>query len=62
MLLQAFCSETRADYSQYVPRLLIGLIQLFGDPEASVVAAAWEALNAVTEVVTCCPILLSTLV
>jgi HEAT repeat protein len=49
VLLQAFCSETRTDYSQHVPRLLIELIQLFGDDEHSVVTAAWDALNAVIE-------------
>lgn len=50
MLLHVFCSETRADYKQYVPKLIIGLIQMFGDPEHSVVTSAWDALNAVTGV------------
>lgn len=32
-LLCAFCGNTRADYSQYVPQLLRGLIHLFTDSD-----------------------------
>ena len=38
------------DYSQYLPKLIIGLIGHFNDPNPGVVDAAWHALNAVTEV------------
>lgn len=49
-LLCAFCSHTRADYSQYVPQLLRGLIHLFTDSDREVLQMSWEALNAVTKV------------
>ena len=51
-LLHAFCSKYKGDYSQFVPRLLIGLINLFNDPEPAVVEMAWSALDAVTKVTT----------
>lgn len=36
-LLCAFCSSTQADYSQYVPLLLRGLIHLFTDSDRLVI-------------------------
>ncbi|XP_049938173.1 eIF-2-alpha kinase activator GCN1 [Schistocerca serialis cubense] len=48
-LLCAFCRHTHADYSQYVPQLLRGLIHLFTDSNKEVLQMAWEALNAVTK-------------
>ncbi|XP_046688091.1 eIF-2-alpha kinase activator GCN1-like [Homalodisca vitripennis] len=48
-LLCAFCSHTRADYSQYVPQLLRGLIHLFTDQDREVLQISWEALSAVTK-------------
>ncbi|XP_065343673.1 stalled ribosome sensor GCN1 isoform X1 [Cloeon dipterum] len=48
-LLCAFCSNSRADYSQYVPQLLRGLIHLFTDQDKDVLQMSWEALNAVTK-------------
>jgi len=48
-LLCAFCSQTRADYSQYVPQLLRGLIHLFADQNKEVLQMSWEALSAVTK-------------
>lgn len=48
-LLCAFCSHTRADYSQYVPQLLRGLIHLFTDQDKEVLQMSWEALNAVSK-------------
>jgi hypothetical protein len=50
MLLCAFCRHTHADYSQYVPQLLRGLIHLFTDSNRDVLQMAWEALSAVTKV------------
>jgi hypothetical protein len=50
MLLCAFCRHTHADYSQYVPQLLRGLIHLFTDKNRDVLQMAWEALSAVTKV------------
>ncbi|XP_008548705.1 eIF-2-alpha kinase activator GCN1 [Microplitis demolitor] len=48
-LLCAFCRDTRADYSQYVPQLLRGLIHLFTDDDKEVLQKSWEALSAVTK-------------
>ncbi|KAK0174572.1 hypothetical protein PV327_010330 [Microctonus hyperodae] len=48
-LLCAFCRDTRADYSQYVPQLLRGLIHLFTDDDREVLQKSWEALSAVTK-------------
>ncbi|PSN31349.1 eIF-2-alpha kinase activator GCN1, partial [Blattella germanica] len=48
-LLCAFCRHTHADYSQYVPQLLRGLIHLFTDSNRDVLQMAWEALSAVTK-------------
>lgn len=48
-LLCAFCSHSRADYSQYVPQLLRGLIHLFTDQDKEVLLMSWEALNAVSK-------------
>lgn len=49
-LLCAFCSHSRADYSQYVPQLLRGLIHLFTDSDREVLQTSWETLSAVTRV------------
>lgn len=48
-LLCAFCRDTRADYSQYVPLLLRGLLHLFTDEDKEVLQKSWEALTAVTK-------------
>lgn len=48
-LLCAFCRDTRADYHQYVPQLLRGLIHLFTDDDKEVLQKSWEALSAVTK-------------
>ncbi|KAG7170707.1 eIF-2-alpha kinase activator GCN1-like 1 [Homarus americanus] len=48
-LLLAFCSNTRADYSDYVPQLLRGLIHLFTHKDEEILKTSWLALNAVTK-------------
>lgn len=48
-LLLAFCSNTRADYSDYVPQLLHGLIHLFTHTDDEIIKTAWLALSAVTK-------------
>ncbi|XP_068244259.1 stalled ribosome sensor GCN1 [Palaemon carinicauda] len=48
-LLLAFCSNTRADYSNYVPQLLRGLIQLFIHTDEEMLKTSWNTLNAVTK-------------
>lgn len=50
MLLFSYCSHSKADYTQYVPQLLRGLLHLFVDDDTRVLQLAWEALNAVTKV------------
>lgn len=50
-LLLAFCSNTRADYSDYVPQLLRGLIHLFTHTDDEIIKTAWLALSAVTKVI-----------
>ena len=49
-LLLAFCSNTRADYSDYVPQLLRGLIHLFTHKDEEMLKTSWLALSAVTKV------------
>lgn len=48
-LLLSFCSNTRADYSDYVPQLLRGLINLFTNKDTEILKTAWQALSAVTK-------------
>uniref|UniRef100_A0A7G3AWK1 Putative translational activator gcn1 n=1 Tax=Lutzomyia longipalpis TaxID=7200 RepID=A0A7G3AWK1_LUTLO len=48
-LLCAFCTHSPGDYSQYVPQLLRGLLQLLADTDRDVLQRSWEALNAVTK-------------
>ena len=48
-LLHAFCAETKADYSQYVPQLIRTLILLFTEEDPVVLSQAWNALSAVTK-------------
>ncbi len=48
-LLHAFCAQTKADYSQYVPQLIRALILLFTDNDQVVLQQAWNALAAVTK-------------
>ena len=46
-LLSGFCTHTKADYIQYVPQLLRGLIHLLTDNDPGVLNPALDALNAV---------------
>ncbi|XP_057374386.1 stalled ribosome sensor GCN1-like [Daphnia carinata] len=46
-LLAGFCTHTKADYIQYVPQLLRGLIHLLTDNDPGVLNPALEALNSV---------------
>ena len=46
-LLSGFCAHTKADYIQYVPLLLRGLIHLLTYTDPAVLNPALEALNAV---------------
>ena len=48
-LMHAFCAETKADYSQYVPQLIRALILMFTEEDPTVLNRAWSALSAVTK-------------
>lgn len=48
-LLCSFCTLTKANYYQYVPQLIRGLILLFTDSDPIVLQMAWDALNSVTK-------------
>ena len=50
LTLQAYCEQTKADYSDHVPSLFRGLIHLFIDTDERVLHASWDCLNAVTKV------------
>ena len=47
-MLQAFCSHTTADYSEYLPLLFRGLIQLFVHTDPPLLLAAWTCLDSIT--------------
>ncbi|CAG0888179.1 unnamed protein product [Darwinula stevensoni] len=49
LLLAAFLTHTKCDYSTYVPQLLRGLVHLFTDEDATILAATWDGLNAITK-------------
>lgn len=49
-ILYTYCEQTRADYSDYVPQLLRGIIHLSIDSDKRVLEAAWDCLNAITKV------------
>lgn len=48
-LMHAFCSETKVDYSQYVPQLIRALILLFTEDDSVILNQAWLALAAVVK-------------
>jgi hypothetical protein len=49
-ILHAFCDQTHADYSDYLPQLFRGLIALFTRSEERVLLASWNCLHAITKV------------
>lgn len=48
-LLHAFCSQTKVDFSQYVPQLIRAFVLLFTEDDPIVLTQAWSALSAVTK-------------
>eukprot|EP01135_Chromosphaera_perkinsii_P011402 Nk52_evm47s2391 gene=Nk52_evmTU47s2391 len=48
-LIDAFCSNTRLDFSRHIPSLINCLLLLFNDEDDTVVYAAWRGLDAVTK-------------
>ena len=49
-ILYVYCSQTKVNYSQFVPALLRALIFLMKDDDRTVLEVTWDALNAVTKV------------
>lgn len=49
-MLQAFCSHTTTDFSEYLPQLFRGLIQLFVHTDPPLLLAAWTCLDSITKV------------
>jgi len=50
IILQSFCERTRADYSDYIPQLLRGVIHMTVDTDQRVLLAAWDCLDSITKV------------
>jgi hypothetical protein len=50
MILFTYCEQTRADYSDYIPQLLRGVIHMSIDTDTRVLEAAWDCLNAIIKV------------
>ncbi|XP_043924837.1 eIF-2-alpha kinase activator GCN1 [Protopterus annectens] len=49
IILNLYCSKTKADYTPYVKTLVSGLISLFNDTDQVVLNESWDALNAITK-------------
>ena len=50
VMLQSFCERSRADYTDYIPQLLRGVIHLTVDTDERVLLATWDCLDAITKV------------
>lgn len=50
VILNIYCSKTKADYTAHLRNLVSGLIQLFNDTNSMVLNESWDALNAITKV------------
>ncbi|KAK7087777.1 stalled ribosome sensor GCN1-like [Littorina saxatilis] len=48
-MLQAFCSNTTASFTEYIPQLYRGLIQLFTHTDPQLLLAAWTCLDSITK-------------
>ncbi|XP_015280782.1 PREDICTED: translational activator GCN1 [Gekko japonicus] len=49
VILNIYCSKTRADYTAHLRNLVSGLIQLFNDTNPMVLNESWDALSAITK-------------
>ncbi|XP_063000268.1 stalled ribosome sensor GCN1 isoform X1 [Elgaria multicarinata webbii] len=49
VILNIYCSKTKADYTGHLRNLVSGLIRLFNDTNAVVLNESWDALNAITK-------------
>ncbi|XP_053225790.1 eIF-2-alpha kinase activator GCN1 isoform X2 [Podarcis raffonei] len=49
VILNIYCSKTKADYTAHLRSLVSGLIRLFNDTNTVVLNESWDALNAITK-------------
>ncbi|XP_019583398.2 stalled ribosome sensor GCN1 [Rhinolophus sinicus] len=49
IILNIYCSRSKADYSSHLRSLVSGLIRLFNDSSPVVLEESWDALNAITK-------------
>lgn len=50
IILNMYCSRSKADYTSHLRSLVSGLIRLFNDSSPVVLEESWDALNAITKV------------
>lgn len=50
IILNIYCSRSKADYTSHLRSLVSGLIRLFNDSSPVVLEESWDALNAITKV------------
>jgi len=50
VVLQSFCDRSRADFTDYIPQLLRGVIHMTVDTDQRVLLAAWDCLDSITKV------------
>ena len=56
VVLQSFCERSRADFIDYVPQLLRGVIHMTIDTDPRVLHATWDCLDSITKVFTEIPV------
>ncbi|KAK2523012.1 Gcn1 [Columba guinea] len=49
VMLNIYCSKTKADYTGHLKSLVSGLIRLFNDTNPVVLNESWDALNSITK-------------
>ncbi|NXK45456.1 GCN1 kinase, partial [Chauna torquata] len=49
VILNIYCSKTKADYTGHLKNLVSGLIRLFNDTNPVVLNESWDALNSITK-------------
>uniref|UniRef100_A0A452TVP7 Stalled ribosome sensor GCN1 n=1 Tax=Ursus maritimus TaxID=29073 RepID=A0A452TVP7_URSMA len=49
IILNIYCSRSKADYTSHLRSLVSGLIRLFNDSSLVVLEESWDALNAITK-------------
>ncbi|NXE34968.1 GCN1 kinase, partial [Ptilorrhoa leucosticta] len=49
VMLNIYCSKTKADYTSHLRSLVSGLIRLFNDTNPVVLNESWDALNSITK-------------